>query len=90
MAKYTKRIVVVEAEQFDSTKSQSSWPAGVIVNAKAKSGYSYGTLNEVSLGSGNVKIDGVPINHLDYIVKMVDGIVMTMGKAEFDATYELK
>lgn len=90
MAKYILRRILVDAEQFDSTKPSGAWPIGVQVNGASKTGYSYGTLNTVALGGGNVKIDGFPIAHLEYLVKFSDGTAIAMTKTEFDLNYEAK
>ncbi len=47
MAKFIKKPVVVEAEQFDPL---GVWPTGVMADPRSVTGYSIGTLENVTQG----------------------------------------
>lgn len=59
MAIVKQSAYIINADFFDKSKPVNEWPAGIIVNAKSKSGYSYKTMNELpTLEPGNKRIDG--------------------------------
>jgi len=91
MAKYTRKKNEVDAEQFDSSKTPSQWPAGVQTNAASPTGYSYGTLAllQAPMGPGYVMVDGFPVKNLDYIVTDSNGIKFVLSESEFNAWYSV-
>lgn len=92
MAKYIEKKIEVDAEQFDSSKSQSQWPVGIQTNALSPTGYSYGTLAEIQapMGPGYVRVDGFPIDDFDFLITPSNGIKFVLNSTEFSARYTTK
>lgn len=76
--KFRKKPVVVEAEQF--SPAVSPWPKGVEIDERSPTGYSIGTLENIS--SGHEVTPG------DWIITGVKGEKYPCKPDIFEATYE--
>lgn len=77
MAKYRKKPVVIDAEQFQLGKNP--WPAGVKADAVSPTGYSIGTLESR---------EGHEVTPGDWIITGVKGEKYPCKPDIFDLTYE--
>jgi len=89
MAYIRRKKDVLTGTFFDKSKNQSTWPMGVIQNAKSPTGYSYGTLDEITplMGIGYVKIDGFVVNDLTWIVIDGEGNAWSETNEEYQKKY---
>lgn len=78
MAKYRKKPVVIDAEQFHP--HSHPWPEGVVADQKSPTGFSIGTLENTAQGH--------EVSPSDWIITGVEGEKYPCKPHIFEATYE--
>jgi hypothetical protein len=89
MAKFEKIKDVTEAVFFDKSVNPSQWPAKVQANIKSVTGYSYGTLDDLTSAMGYPYKDGFQLEDLNWIVTE-NGVSFPMTDTEFKKVYSPK
>lgn len=94
MAKFKKKSDEFDAELFDKTRPQNTWPENVRENEISPTGYSVGTLERVEIQIPNnhepgIMIDGFIVLDMHYILTDHTGKQSQMSIEDFENEFML-